>query len=273
MSSVDELVDGIRRVTLPLPTRPGHVHAYLLPADDGWTLVDTGLGLPDARERWQAELGQRGRADLDARAHLTDVLLYHRIDDWIAYLRDRMYAAIHPDGGNIRLYSIDEVRRLSAMMDASTNHPLRTIVERQEGTLRFGHALRQLGRYNAAILRDVLEPLEAAQTPEQLNLALHLAVQECELAKANYDFIRIPDDTDFAFLLDDVERHGVRIIASMLMLLSVLRPPRTDETDGHEQPAEVGSDASDDLAFATSSEPIAFETLAFTEEGELEHER
>jgi glyoxylase-like metal-dependent hydrolase (beta-lactamase superfamily II) len=53
---VDELVDGIRRVTLPLPTRPGHVHAYLLRGDDGWTLVDTGLGLPDARDRWAAEL-------------------------------------------------------------------------------------------------------------------------------------------------------------------------------------------------------------------------
>jgi glyoxylase-like metal-dependent hydrolase (beta-lactamase superfamily II) len=53
---VDELVDGIRRVTLPLPTRPGHVHAYLVPGDDGWTLVDTGLGLPDAEERWAAEL-------------------------------------------------------------------------------------------------------------------------------------------------------------------------------------------------------------------------
>ena len=53
---MDELAGGIRRVTLPLPTRPGHVHAYLLPGDDGWTLVDTGLGLPDARERWAAEL-------------------------------------------------------------------------------------------------------------------------------------------------------------------------------------------------------------------------
>ena len=50
------LPDGIRRVTLPLPTRPGHVHAYLLPGEDGWTLVDTGLGLPDARERWAEEL-------------------------------------------------------------------------------------------------------------------------------------------------------------------------------------------------------------------------
>ena len=57
---MDELGDGIRRVTLPLPTRPGHVHAYLLPGDDGWTLVDTGIGTPDAKETWAAELDQAG---------------------------------------------------------------------------------------------------------------------------------------------------------------------------------------------------------------------
>ncbi|HEY7178271.1 MAG TPA: MBL fold metallo-hydrolase [Gaiella sp.] len=57
---MDELEGGIRRVTLPLPNRPGHVHAYLLPGDDGWTLVDTGLGLPDAPERWAAELAELG---------------------------------------------------------------------------------------------------------------------------------------------------------------------------------------------------------------------
>jgi len=55
---MDELVGGIRRVTMPLPTRPGHVHAYLLPGEDGWTLVDTGIGLPDAKETWAAELEQ-----------------------------------------------------------------------------------------------------------------------------------------------------------------------------------------------------------------------
>ena len=57
---MDELGDGIRRVTRPLPTRPGHVHAYLLPGEDGWTLVDTGVGLPDAKETWAAELEQAG---------------------------------------------------------------------------------------------------------------------------------------------------------------------------------------------------------------------
>jgi len=53
---MDELPGGIRRITCPLPTRPGHVHAYLLPGEDGWTLVDTGIGLPDAPERWATEL-------------------------------------------------------------------------------------------------------------------------------------------------------------------------------------------------------------------------
>jgi glyoxylase-like metal-dependent hydrolase (beta-lactamase superfamily II) len=39
-----QLEDGIRRLTLPLPTGPKHVHCYLV---DG-TLVDTGLGLGEA---------------------------------------------------------------------------------------------------------------------------------------------------------------------------------------------------------------------------------
>jgi glyoxylase-like metal-dependent hydrolase (beta-lactamase superfamily II) len=57
---MEELDGGIRRVTLPLPTRPGHVHAYLLPGEDGWTLVDTGVGLPEAKETWAAALAEAG---------------------------------------------------------------------------------------------------------------------------------------------------------------------------------------------------------------------
>jgi len=57
---MDVLPGGIRRVTLSLPTRPGHVHAYLLPGEEGWTLVDTGVGLPDAKETWAAELAKAG---------------------------------------------------------------------------------------------------------------------------------------------------------------------------------------------------------------------
>ncbi|HXF97593.1 MAG TPA: MBL fold metallo-hydrolase [Gaiellaceae bacterium] len=55
-----ELPGGIRRVTLPLPMRPGHVHAYLLPGKEGWLVVDTGVGLPDAKELWAEELARAG---------------------------------------------------------------------------------------------------------------------------------------------------------------------------------------------------------------------
>jgi glyoxylase-like metal-dependent hydrolase (beta-lactamase superfamily II) len=58
---MDELPHGIRRLTFPLPLGINHVHCYLLPGSDGWTLVDTGLGLPDAAERWEPVL-----AELDA---------------------------------------------------------------------------------------------------------------------------------------------------------------------------------------------------------------
>jgi len=54
-----ELEDGIRRVTFALPLGIDHVHCYLIPASEGgWTVVDTGLGLPDAAERWGRTLEQ-----------------------------------------------------------------------------------------------------------------------------------------------------------------------------------------------------------------------
>jgi glyoxylase-like metal-dependent hydrolase (beta-lactamase superfamily II) len=57
---MDKLPGGIRRLTFPLPMGIRHVHCYLLPGDDGWTLVDTGLGLPDAEARWGPLLGDLG---------------------------------------------------------------------------------------------------------------------------------------------------------------------------------------------------------------------
>ena len=53
---MDELPAGIRRLTFPLPLGIDHVHCYLLPGSDGWTLVDTGLGLPGAAARWEEAL-------------------------------------------------------------------------------------------------------------------------------------------------------------------------------------------------------------------------
>jgi glyoxylase-like metal-dependent hydrolase (beta-lactamase superfamily II) len=58
---MQELESGVRRVTFALPLGIDHVHCYLLPREDGsWIAVDTGLGLPDAGERWRRFLEALG---------------------------------------------------------------------------------------------------------------------------------------------------------------------------------------------------------------------
>jgi len=54
---VTDVMDGIVRFTFALPLGIDHVHCYALREQDGaWTVVDTGLGVDDARERWQLAL-------------------------------------------------------------------------------------------------------------------------------------------------------------------------------------------------------------------------
>jgi glyoxylase-like metal-dependent hydrolase (beta-lactamase superfamily II) len=76
-----ELVDGIVRVTYPMPMRPGHVHGYLLPVDDGYLLVDTGLGLPDLVEHWTALVPQLARP-------VTAILITHFHPDHVGGTAD-----------------------------------------------------------------------------------------------------------------------------------------------------------------------------------------
>ena len=57
-SPTRELADGIRRVTFALPLGIDHVHCYFLRGDDGWTLVDTGLGVDDPEAHWATALGE-----------------------------------------------------------------------------------------------------------------------------------------------------------------------------------------------------------------------
>jgi glyoxylase-like metal-dependent hydrolase (beta-lactamase superfamily II) len=52
--SLEHLFENVLRLTLPLPTGPRHVHSYLVRGDEGWLIVDTGLGLPEDEHPWAA---------------------------------------------------------------------------------------------------------------------------------------------------------------------------------------------------------------------------
>ena len=55
-SPTREVAEGIRRVTFSLPLGIDHVHCYFLRGEDGWTLVDTGLGVDDPKAHWATAL-------------------------------------------------------------------------------------------------------------------------------------------------------------------------------------------------------------------------
>lgn len=47
-----EVASGVRWLRMPLPMSLDHINLYLLEGDDGWTVVDTGLGGEETREHW-----------------------------------------------------------------------------------------------------------------------------------------------------------------------------------------------------------------------------
>src|SRR6266536_1863068 len=97
--------------------------------------------------------------------------------------------------------------------------------------MRFGQALRLLkssGRSAAA--REVLDALEQVQTRDQLVRVLYQLNEECALLAAKTDYVIIPSEEDFLLLSEDVAHYGAYTIAGILMLLSSLRYPRSEES-------------------------------------------
>jgi glyoxylase-like metal-dependent hydrolase (beta-lactamase superfamily II) len=62
-----EIAPGIRRLTVQLPVRPGHVHCYVVAGEERRLLIDTGLALPGLEDLFRAELG--GAIDAIAITH------------------------------------------------------------------------------------------------------------------------------------------------------------------------------------------------------------
>ena len=64
-----EIAPGLYQLTLPLPFRLNHVHVYLLEADAGFILIDTGVNTPEAFLSLKQKLDDLG-LDLSAITHI-----------------------------------------------------------------------------------------------------------------------------------------------------------------------------------------------------------
>jgi hypothetical protein len=147
---------------------------------------------------------------------------------WADHLLD-LARSLHAKPDTIRSYHVEEIKEVLTYMH--TSHPclLKQALEQKTGTLRFGHALRLLGDFNAAALRDLVDDLDTVTTLDQLLHALALTAQHCQIATAKTTFMIVPTDDDLAALLMDVEHSSPHTIARFLIVLSALRYPRLSE--------------------------------------------
>ena len=149
-------------------------------------------------------------------SYLVDCLLEHQIADWQIHLEDISNTSQDAQNGWVRLYSLKEVREITKLMNGAEKNPLHTVLSREGGTLRFGRALRQLGKFNLGALRDILDSLGSVQNLEQLLDSLASAVQVLEISKSKNEFGIVPTDPDLQQLLEDVDCFTPRTIAKLL---------------------------------------------------------
>ena len=173
---------------------------------------------------WRAQLSG------DEQESLVDCLKRRNVDAWVNHLRIVAQRTNMLTESNGRRYSLEEVRTITEAMHDAENTPLKLVLEREQGTRCFGRALRQIGRYNPSRLRDLLEDLEEVQTRAQLLAVLRRVVLASELEKARERKIIVPTEDDLAALLEDVDRYGIPDLVGLLLVLSALRYPQSDNT-------------------------------------------
>jgi hypothetical protein len=194
----------------------------------GWLLALQGCLGEDVLAFWQTQLHAKGTHD--EQESLLNCLMRRSAGAWFAHLQ-LMAQSIHANTAYTGWrYSLEEVRKITEAMNDTAHMPLKQVLEREKGTLRFGRALRQVGRYNPSRLRDLLDELQDARTDAQLLPVLHHIVFASEVEKSKKRRIIVPDEDDFAALLEDIDRYGVPVLVGLLMVLSALRYPYSDES-------------------------------------------
>lgn len=196
--------------------------------ESGWLLsLQEHLG-PGVIAFWRALLSSQGVPDVQE--PLRDCLKRRSADAWVDHLRTLAQRLHRDTEGKRRRYSLEEVKRITETMLDAEHAPLKQVLEREHGTLRFGRALRQIGRRNPSRLRDLLEELEEAQTLAQLLPVLHRVIVASELEKAKEPRIIVPDEDDMVALLEDIDQFGVPVLVGLLQVLSALHYPLRDPT-------------------------------------------
>lgn len=133
-----EVVPGIHWLRLPLPFALDHINVWLLADVDGWTLVDTGVGLDQTREHWQGLFD----GALDGRP-LKRIVVTHYHPDHIgqaAWLAEYFGLPVHVTKGEM-----DNAVKLHGLPDEEAGGRLAALFEQHGLSTEQAQQLRRRG--------------------------------------------------------------------------------------------------------------------------------
>ena len=132
-----ELPGDVLWIRLPIPGGLKHINVWLLPADNGWWLVDTGMQTDDIRQAWQAL-----EARLPLQRELCGIVITHHHPDhfgmarWLAdrygvpvcmtrQSHEAAVAGLAREAPDVPPRSLDFARRLGLDLDSDMQRILR----------------------------------------------------------------------------------------------------------------------------------------------------
>ncbi|MDP9310605.1 MAG: hypothetical protein M3R24_06905 [Chloroflexota bacterium] len=169
---------------------------------------------------------------------LVDLVLKRRSEALLSHAKATTLNIQRATNFSVREYTVHELKEVTRHMLDTKVLPLSSLLDRKEGTLRFGQALRQIGRIHPPDLRDLIDVLDSVYTRDQLVWVLGDIVQVCMLSQAKSSFAVVPNDQDLKHLLDDIDQYGARMIAGFLIVLSGLRYGAST-TNGEQSPVDA----------------------------------
>ena len=71
IGEVSPIIEGVFQLKLPVPFPLKFIASYLLPGEDGWTIIDPGFDYTPAREAWEAGAAEVGGRDAPVHERIT----------------------------------------------------------------------------------------------------------------------------------------------------------------------------------------------------------
>jgi glyoxylase-like metal-dependent hydrolase (beta-lactamase superfamily II) len=230
---MDELLDGVRRVTFPLPLGIDHVHCYLLRSADGsWTLVDTSLGAADPEALWAPVL-----AELDG--PLERIVVTHLHPDHVGGAADVAWLT----GATVLQGRLDHEQTVAAWGDPDS--PARVA----DHLVRHG-----LARAEAEQLRD-----ESALLSQRVHFAHEVETIEPGDRVDGWDVLHLPGHADghLALLRDGVLVAGDAILGGITPTVGRYAGSVPDPLRAYLHSLERLAELAPRVAFAGHGAPVA----------------